>query len=405
MKKNSIARLMLICFIGLILSACKPDAHHGQSASHEHLDDTLSHELAHLLGSVNSYVVSDMPIVSARYGIKTVPIEIAGRITYDDRGFTSVSSRIAGRIERIHVQYNYQPVKKGMPLLEIYAPELVTAQRELLLLLGQAQQEHLVERAKQKLFLLGMSQNQIAQLIKTKKVSYNIVLYSPTTGYIKEKTQAATPNMASSALRGTENSGSTMDEMISNSSMSTAAILPQTQPTSLLLREGQYLAAGQNMFEIYTNTRLVAAFVISRELSQRLSKGQPLLFHTETEPSKTYMGTIGLIAPKYTEGINFALFKVYLGKAPLEIGQLVKGTLALSTDEGWWLPREALLDLGAEQAVFKKEGKGFAAKKVKVLFTTDDWVQIKDDISDWQIATNAQYLVDSESFVDFKNKS
>ena len=84
----------------------------------------------------------------------------------------------------------------------------------------------------------------------------------------------------------------------------------------------------------------------------------------------------------------------------LHIGQLVSASLRSSPVEALWIPKEAVVDLGADKIIFIKERDLLTAKKIAVGITTADSVQvIKGLTSSDEIAANAHYLVDSESFI------
>ena len=60
-------------------------------------------------------------------------VRAVGRVTYDERRVAHVHTKVQGWVETLHVDFLGQTVRKGQPLLEIYSPELVATQEELLL--------------------------------------------------------------------------------------------------------------------------------------------------------------------------------------------------------------------------------------------------------------------------------
>ncbi|MCK7532523.1 MAG: efflux RND transporter periplasmic adaptor subunit [Marinilabiliales bacterium] len=58
-----------------------------------------------------------------------IEVEALGAIGYDTREVGSLSARISGRIEKLYVRYRYQKITKGQRILDLYSPELVTAQQ------------------------------------------------------------------------------------------------------------------------------------------------------------------------------------------------------------------------------------------------------------------------------------
>ena len=62
-------------------------------------------------------------------------VEALGSIAYDTRQVESISARVSGRVEKLYVRYRYQKINKGDRIMDIYSPELLTAQQNLLFLL------------------------------------------------------------------------------------------------------------------------------------------------------------------------------------------------------------------------------------------------------------------------------
>lgn len=121
--------------------------------------------IAQLVKPVNVQVLATIPVIAPESGARIYSSEANGVITYDTRNQTSISSRIGGRIERLLVKYNYQPVKMGQLIMEVYSPDLAAAQRELIYVARNSPE--MLDGAKQRLQLLGMQPGQIAQVLKT----------------------------------------------------------------------------------------------------------------------------------------------------------------------------------------------------------------------------------------------
>ena len=154
-------RCLAVLLISMLLvSSCnqnKQDAHQGHDAHQDPGAVNIDSDLSHLLKPSNEQVVSSLPVIKAEYGTKIFTEEAQGIISYDTRSQNSISSRVSGRIERLLIRYNYQPVSKGQLIMEVYSPDLAAAQQELLFLQRSETDQTLVERAKQRLMLLGMS--------------------------------------------------------------------------------------------------------------------------------------------------------------------------------------------------------------------------------------------------------
>ncbi len=355
--------------------------------------------LAHLLKPVNEQVVSTISTIKPEYTAKILTSNVQGMITYDSRSQVSLSSRVGGRIERLLIKYNYQPVKKGQLILEIYSPDLAAAQRELLFIYQTDKNSDMLQRAKQRLRLLGMQENQISNVLNSGKILYRIPVYSNASGYILEKSlpENALPN---SAGAGTTQSPSAGDEMGmgGGGQASSGSSGPVSSSSPVLLREGQYVQAGQTLFTIYNQNNLVADFALNASLASRIKKGQKLIFHRTVDKSTLFTGTIGLINPALNSGSSFTSARVYLKDKDLEPGQLITAEIPLFS-RGWWLPQKSVLSLGSRSIVFKKRQEVFIPVEVKTLLISEGWVLVEGDVGDWDVASNASFMVDSESFI------
>jgi Cu(I)/Ag(I) efflux system membrane fusion protein len=82
----------------------------------------------------------------------------------------------------------------------------------------------------------------------------------------------------------------------------------------------------------------------------------------------------------------------------------VKATIYGNSKEAWWLPQSAVVSLGLDKVVFQKKGDGFRAHKINTGITYKNHIQVLGGISFLDsVAINAQYLMDSESFIKINN--
>src|SRR6267154_1240306 len=133
----------------------------------------ITKELSYLLKPVNSVVIASIKTVFPVRKAMEVRIEARGTITHDTRKIATISARFGGRIEKLYIKYKLQPIHKGQKILEIYSPELVIAQRELLYLLDKdAGNNELIRASIEKLLLLGLTENQVNQIVSSNKELY-----------------------------------------------------------------------------------------------------------------------------------------------------------------------------------------------------------------------------------------
>ncbi|WP_158085261.1 efflux RND transporter periplasmic adaptor subunit [Niastella vici] len=128
--------------------------------------------------------------------IKTIAeyTTLPGTTRFDERKITVVTSRIRGRLDKLFVRNPQQWVATGQPLYAIYSEELLSYENELLNALQQQAQfssmkqvvDQMVEGAKKKLLLWGLTSEQISVLQKSRETSPLVTFYSPVSGTLVE---------------------------------------------------------------------------------------------------------------------------------------------------------------------------------------------------------------------------
>ena len=82
----------------------------------------------------------------------------------------------------------------------------------------------------------------------------------------------------------------------------------------------------------------------------------------------------------------------------------MKATVFGNTKEAYWLPKDAVLSLGIDKVVFQKSDGGFRAKKISTGIIHEKHIQVLSGLTAKDsVALNAQFLMDSESFIKVKN--
>ena len=117
-------------------------------------------------------------------------LRAVGKIEYNESSLATVTARVDGYAERLFVNFTGVEIKAGDHLAEVYSPDLIVAQQELLIALqGGAAGESgpLVETAKLKLRRWGLTEEQIAALVEQKQIADRVTLYSPIQGTVTEK--------------------------------------------------------------------------------------------------------------------------------------------------------------------------------------------------------------------------
>ena len=152
-------------------------------------DSTKIHDvnLHTLLQPTSGFAISSIPAITLVKREEAIEINALGYTAYNTTEVGAISARVNGRIEKLYVKYRYQLIKKGQKIMDIYSPELLTAQQNLLFLLkNDPSNISLISASKEKLLLLGFSSQQLQQLINTQKALFTVSVYSSYSGHIHE---------------------------------------------------------------------------------------------------------------------------------------------------------------------------------------------------------------------------
>lgn len=191
-----------------------------------------------------------------------------GKIDYDETRFARIAAWVAGRIDTLYVDYLGAPVDKGQEIALIYSPELVTAQSELIeskrilkdihesTLAFIKRSSHLGESASyQKLRLLGITEEQIGEILDRGEPSFHLALHAP--------------------LRGTV--------------------------IDLKIREGFYVKTGDPLYAIADFSALWLICEAYESDLKWIKIGKEVEFQVESYPRQNFKGTVSYIDPMVNE--------------------------------------------------------------------------------------------------------
>jgi Cu(I)/Ag(I) efflux system membrane fusion protein len=114
-------------------------------------------------------------------------IRAVGKVQFNEAGLASITTRVEGYVERLFVDYTGVEVKLGDHLAEIYSPDLVVAQQEMLIALASSRSSSLVASSTRKLLRWGLTQEQVDELVRNKRIHERLTLFSPIKGTVIER--------------------------------------------------------------------------------------------------------------------------------------------------------------------------------------------------------------------------
>jgi Cu(I)/Ag(I) efflux system membrane fusion protein len=346
---------------------------------------------------VNQVVLSSQKTIKPLRGSNEKTVTANGYIAFDERRNNKVAVRISGRIEKLYIKYNFQYVKRGQLIAELYSPELSTYQEEYLFLL-KSPEDSLAEQAKEKLKLLGLSESQILQVKKSGVVTHTISITSTIDGFIRFSSDPVSTGVMNSSP----------SEMSSMTGVSSENSNPEIT-SAAQIREGMYVNKGQTLFVV--NDCLKVWAILSADIASqaKIKKGDSVILYSEVQ-AEQIKAKVDLVEPVYQEKQRFTQVRIYLDN-PLrsfKINSLIKAEFLTSTS-ALTIPASSVFDLGTRKIVWVKIGvsaNGIGLFEPRVVIAgifSNNVTEILDGLEgNEEIALDAGYMVDRESIVNEK---
>ncbi|WP_395051454.1 efflux RND transporter periplasmic adaptor subunit [Flavobacterium sp.] len=334
--------------------------------------------IGNLIKPTDNFIVGNYQTTTAIDTTLSSEINLPGIVSYDPNSSVNIAARMSGRIERMYVDYKYQKVNKGQKLFDLYSPELLTEQQNFIYLISNdADNRSIINASKQKLLLYGMTNNQINNLVSTKRTNPEITIYSPVSGII-----SGTENMSNSANAAMQNASATTE--------------------NLSVKEGDYIKKSEVVFKLLNTNKVWGIFNVIQGYNSLIKVNQSIKIATELDEKETFDARINFVETQLNLTDKSNRIRVYLDNSVLKlpIGLRLQGVVKTNPTKGIWIQKQAMVSLGNKKIVFLKIENGFKATAIKTGIEIDDFIQIIDGISVKDtIAKNAQYLIDSESFI------
>jgi Cu(I)/Ag(I) efflux system membrane fusion protein len=331
--------------------------------------------LTDVVQPVNESVLGSVTTVNPFEADLPVIIEAPGIINYDSRKIRTISARFGGVVERSFIKYQFQPVRKGQKIYEIYCPAIYTEKLNYLKLIQMyPDQDNLTVEAREWLNLLGLTKGQIDSLKRAVKPNYHLPVYSDADGYAVD-TDFDPEKYFSGA--------------------------PQSNGNSLGFNDGVTIETGTPLFKVIDVNSLRADLKVRTEDAWQLRKGQKVIFTPAASPEQKTEAAISQVEP--LNGGLFQLVKVYFShnEGHLLPGSQIQARITAGNHKALWLSKTAVVNLGQHQSVFVMRSGKFIAVAVKTGLRSGDNIEILSGVdSDSNIALNALLLTDSDGFIN-----
>ena len=294
-------------------------------------------------------------------------LRTVGSVVVDETRVAAVTMKVSGFIERLHVDFTGHPVQRGQALFDVYSPDILATQEELLLanrLQGALQSDvpgvprrpvDLQAAARQRLRLWDVSEAQIDQILGSGTARRTVTISSPASGFVVEKNVVA----------------------------------------------GQAVQPGDLLYRIADLSRVWIEAQIREADAEAISTGARVTIESPAYPGRLLNGTIQFVYPVLDSATRSLRARVEAANPAgilrpgtyVTVRVFVPGRLALT------VPATAIVNTGERSVVFVDYGGGkIRPQRVMVGRVTDEWAEIISGVEPGQrVVTSAQFLLDSES--------
>ena len=318
-------------------------------------------------GDSDGSQVTVSPRIQQNLGVRTAVVtegtlspqlSTVGNIAFNERDQAIVQARATGYVERLFVRATLDRVAKGQKLAELYVPEWIAAQEEFLSVrrMQGTDLAPLVDGARQRMRLTGMSEAQMARVESSGLAQPRITLVAPIGGVV----------------------------------------------TELVAREGMTVMAGATLFRINGLGTVWANAEVPESQAALIRPGTKVQASSAAAPGTTLRGTVQALVPEVNATTRTLKARVELAN-PGNV--LVPGMFVtmqfmdMRAAKALLIPSEAVIQTGKRVVVMLAEDKGkFRPVEVEAGIESNGQTEIKRGLQAGQrVVVSSQFLIDSEA--------
>jgi RND family efflux transporter MFP subunit len=292
---------------------------------------------------------------------------VPGRVDDAETQLSTISARVAGRIDKLYLDFTGQPVRRGQAVASIYSPDLLATAQEYRLALdsrkslvdaapeARAQADDLVVASRRKLELWGLTPKQLDELAAGAS-AVHLTTYSTASGTVKERK----------------------------------------------VTEGQYVTEGEALFTVSDLSRVwVLADVYQDELA-RVRNGAAAEITSDALPGAKLRGRISFLDPTVKPDTRTSSARIEVANPDLRLrpGMFVRVRLDVGgRSPVLAVPRTAVLDAGTDKLVYVAKGGGeFEQRAVQLGDATDGYYPVLSGLNEGeQVVTRGAFMIDSQT--------
>jgi len=287
-------------------------------------------------------------------------IRAVGTVVPDQKRMWSYVARVDGYVQQLLVTSPGELVEKDAPLLSLYSPDLLTAEREFVTLLGlhrEGKGDEVVEAARLRLRRWNITDEQIAELEKSGKPSEVLTLRSPFRGLVSR----------------------------------------------VAVSQGASVKPGDPLVDVVDLSKVWVWVDFYETEIGALRAGQKVGVAAVSYPGRTFDGTIALVDPFVDPVKRTARARIDVENAEylLRPGMYVNAELHTEPMTALAIPVEAVMPTGLRNVAFVDKGGGrFEPRFVLLGGRFGDFYAVQKGVSAGErVVSGANFLIDAESKV------
>jgi Cu(I)/Ag(I) efflux system membrane fusion protein len=310
--------------------------------------------------AINPRVAQNLGVRTAavRTGMLERRVEAVGTVAWNERGVVVLQSRTGGFVEKLYARAPLDPVAKGAPLVELLVPEWTAAQEEYLALLKSelAGADALRAAARQRLVLLGMSEELIQAVERDRRAQPRFTLRAPIGGVI----------------------------------------------AALEVREGMTVMPGATLFRIVDLSSVWVNAEVPESVSAAVRPGTPVEARVAAWPDETFRGRVAAILPEISAETRTVRARIELANPGARLAPGMFASLAFAPPrarETLLVPSESVIRTGTRTVVIRADDKGmFRPVEVEAGGESGgDTEIVKGLAAGDRVVLSGQFLIDSEA--------
>jgi Cu(I)/Ag(I) efflux system membrane fusion protein len=282
-------------------------------------------------------------------------VDTVGLVGVDEHRIEAIQVREAGWVERLDVRAVGDPVRRGQLLAGVYSPDLLATQQELLIARGSGDLQ-LIEAARHRLALFGLSETQIARIEKAQAVERRVDYYAPFDGYVME----------------------------------------------LGIRQGAAVEPGTTLFQLADLSSVWITAEVPETQAAWIKGGDPAEAEVPALPGERFAGQVDYLYPELTQATRTLKVRIIV-KNPgkhLRPGMFATAHLRGATQEQvLTVPSEAVIKTGTRSVIIvADDSTHFRPVLVQVGAEHGGRSEIREGVNRGQdVVASGQFLIDSEA--------